>query len=80
MEEMTRKITRRALTFSIAVARRDGRSAFLCEGVFCRTCPFAGTPQCSKHGEYPAYLLSEQELRNVRERFDQESAAGGSKV
>ena len=80
MEEMARKITRRALTFSIAVARRDGRSAFLCEGVFCRTCPFKGTPQCSKHGEYPTCLLSEQELRNARERFDQESAAGGSKV
>lgn len=75
MEEMARKITRRALTFSIAVARRDGRSAFLCEGVFCRTCPFAGTERCSKHGEYPTYLLTEQELRDARERFDQESAA-----
>ena len=80
MEEMARKITRRALTFSIAVARRDGRSTFLCEGVFCCTCPFEGTARCSKHGEYPTYLLSEQELRNARERFDQESAAEGSKV
>ena len=80
MEEKIREITRRALTFSIAVARRDGRSTFLCEGVFCRTCPFEGTPQCSKHGEYPTYLLSEQELRDARERFDQESVAGGSKV
>ena len=80
MEEMARKITRRALTFSIAVARRDGRSTFLCDGVFCRTCPFEGTPRCSKHGEYPAYLFTMQELRDARERFDQESAAGGSKV
>ena len=80
MEAIVRNITRRALTFSIAVARRDGRSAFLCEGVFCRTYPFAGTPQCSKHGEYPTYLLTMQELRDARERFDQASAAGGSRI